>query len=181
MCPDASGPARAPILGIPATRADTVRTPDPDAVSGRRDTPEWKVCGDRHCIDPRCQKEATLAEAHERIATPRELPLDLLLHISPQEHEQLMRGRDDSLPRSAWGKCWDRAEVLCADLERAVAAYEALRTRVITTSKYVQQQKRAGFPLRGGDTWHRILDTLDIWTEDPGPLKLTTATASEAP
>lgn len=200
--PDTSGRARKPVLGKPATRADAVRTPEPDAASGRPDAPEWKVCGDRHCIDPRCHEAATIAEARERLATAMELPLDLLaparcscgqtgplvgeadgyhFHISPGEHQQLMRGPDEGLPGSAWGKCWDRAEALRGDLERAVAAYEALRTRVITTSRYVQQQKRAAFPLRGGDNRYRILDTLDVWTEDPGPLKLTTATPSEAP
>lgn len=201
--PDMSGPERMRVLGVPSTRADAVRTPHPDAASGRPDALEWKVCGDRRCIDPRCQKEATLAEARERIATAMELPLDLLapvrcscgqtgplvgeagggyhFHISPEDHEQFMRGPDEGLPGSAGGKCWDRAEALRADLERAVAAYEALRTHVITTSKYVKQQQQTGFPLGRGDNRHRILETLDVWTEDPGPLKLTSLTRSEAP
>ncbi|MFJ4031524.1 hypothetical protein [Streptomyces griseoluteus] len=94
------------------------------------------------------------------------------LHTSQNVQRQTVPGPGEGLPGSAWGKCWDRAEALLADLERAVAAYEALRTRVITTSRYFRQQRRAGFPLRGGDTRHRVLDTLDAWTEDPGPLKL---------
>jgi hypothetical protein len=99
-------------------------------------------------------------------------------HATP---EQLMRDRGgDTLASIAWGNCWDRAEALRADLERAVNAYEALRTRTVTTSKYVKQQQAAG-PLRGGDNRHRILETLAIWGEDPGPLKLATLTHSEAP
>ncbi|KQW13571.1 hypothetical protein ASD08_30880 [Streptomyces sp. Root369] len=144
-----------------------------------------------------------LAEARERIATAMELPLDLLapprcdcgqtgplvgeatngwhFHISPEDHERLTRERDDSFARTAWGKCWDRAEALRADLQRAAAAYDALRTRVITTSKYVAQQQRSSFPLRGGENRYRVLDTLAMWTEDPGPLKLASLTPDEEP
>ncbi|MCX4458512.1 hypothetical protein OOK58_42120 [Streptomyces sp. NBC_01728] len=81
---------------------------------------------------------------------------------------------------AAWGNCCERAEALRADLATAVAAYEALRVRTITTSKYVQQQQLAGFPFRGGDHRQRILDRLAVWTDDPGPLKLASVTASEA-
>ncbi|MFF0092756.1 hypothetical protein ACFYSF_22725 [Streptomyces canus] len=190
----------------PVTSADTVRT-HPDPEPGRPDAAlwegQWKVCGDRNCIDPRCRDEATVTEARERIATAMELPLDLIaptrcdcgqtgpliggadgyhFHIRPEDHERLMRDRDgDTLARSAWGKCWDRAEALRADLQRAASAYEALRTRVITTSKYVRQQKVTGFPFGGGDNRWRILDTLATWTEDPGPLKLASLTTSEEP
>ncbi|MDQ1018827.1 hypothetical protein [Streptomyces afghaniensis] len=198
-----SGRTRPPILGTSVTSTDAVRTPDPDAASRRPDAPDWKVCGDRRCIDPRCREEATLAEARERLANAMQLPLDLIapvrcdcgqtgplvgeaanghhFHISAQEYEQLVRGADEGLPGIAWGKCWDRAEALRADLERAVAAYDALRARVVTTSKYVEQQRAAGFPLRGGDNRHRILETLAIWTDDPGPLTLANLTHSEAP
>ncbi|MFI2434717.1 hypothetical protein [Streptomyces sp. NPDC018693] len=198
-----SGRTRPPVLGTGVTSTDTIRTPRPDTAPSRPDTREWKVCGDRRCIDPRCREEATLAEAREHIANAMELPLDLLapvrcdcgqtgplvgeaagghhFHISPEEHEQLMRGPDEGLPGSAWAKCWDRAEALRADLNTVVTAYEALRTRTITTSKYVKQQSNLGSPFRGGDTRNRILDTLAVWTEDPGPLKLATLTDSEAP
>ncbi|MEU6595068.1 hypothetical protein ABZ923_38725 [Streptomyces sp. NPDC046881] len=198
-----SGRARPPILGTPPTSTDAVRTPHPDAASGRPDAPEWKVCGDRHCIDPRCHEAATLAEGRERIANAMELPLDLVaparcdcgqtgplvgeanngyhFHVSPEEYRQLASGPDEGLPGSAWGKCWDRAEALRADLERAVAAYEALRTRVITTSRYVQQQQAIGSPFRGGASRKRILDTLAVWGDYPGPLKLATLTPSETP
>ncbi|MER5697878.1 hypothetical protein ACWDBO_37290 [Streptomyces mirabilis] len=81
---------------------------------------------------------------------------------------------------AACGNCWERAETLRADLATAVAAYEALRVRTITTSKYVKQRQLTGFPLRGGEHRQRILDTLAVWTDDPGPLKLATADASEA-
>ncbi|MFD7957012.1 hypothetical protein ACFV4X_26405 [Streptomyces ardesiacus] len=188
--------ARPPILGTGRTSTDTVRT-------GHPDTPEWKVCGDRRCIDPRCREEATLAEARERLATTMELPLDLIapvrcdggqtgslvgeaanghhFHISPEQHEALLAQQEDGPAKTAWGKCWDRAEALRADLDKAHAAYDALRARVITTSKYVHQQQTAGFPFRGGDHRQRILDTLAVWTEDPGPLQLTTLTPSETP
>ncbi|MFI9418020.1 hypothetical protein [Streptomyces werraensis] len=190
-----SGPARPPVLGTPTTSADTVRTPQPDAASGRPDTPEWKVCGDRRCIDPRCREEATVAEAREHIANTMELPLDLIaptrcdcgqtgplvaatagghhFHTSPEEHRQPMNGPGEDHPGAAWTKCWDRAEALRADLERAVAAYEALRTRMITAHKYVKQQQAAGSPLRGGDRRPRVLDVLAHWTEDLGPLQPT--------
>ncbi|MEU1853953.1 hypothetical protein ABZ499_33020 [Streptomyces sp. NPDC019990] len=196
-----SGRTRPSVLGTTTTSKDTVRTPRPDSTSGRPDVPEWKVCGNRRCLDPRCREGATLTEARERIANAMELPLDLIspprcdcgqtgplvgeasnghhFHLSPQQHEQFMRDRDDSPSRIAWGQCWDRAEALRADLQRAVAAYETLRARVNATSKYVQQQKRTGFPFGGGDNRWRILDNLATWTDDPGPLKLATVTDSE--
>ncbi|MDX3372615.1 hypothetical protein PV387_42840, partial [Streptomyces sp. ME02-6987-2C] len=187
----ASGRARPPVLGTGQTSTDTVRTAPPD-------TPGWKVCGDRSCIDPRCREEATPAEARERLATVMELPLDLIapihcdcgqtgplvgkavnghhFHISPEQHEALQAQQEDGLAKTAWGKCWDRAEALRTDLTKAHSAYEALRARVITTSRYVHQQQTTGFPFRGGDHRQRILDTLAVWTEDPGPLHLTTLT-----
>lgn len=192
----ASGRTRPPVLGTGHTSTDTVRTAPPD-------TPDWKVCGDRSCIDPRCREEATLAEARERLATAMELPLGLLtpihcdcgqtgplvgeaanghhFHISPEQHEALQAQQEDGLTKTAWGKCWDRAEALRADLNKAHSAYEALRARVLTTSRYVHQQQTTGFPFRGGDHRQRILDTLAVWTDDPGPLHLTTLTPSETP
>lgn len=71
------------------------------------------------------------------------------LHTSHNPQRQTVPGPRPGPARSARGTCWDRAEALRADLERAVVAYEALRTRVITTSRHVRQHKRADFPLRG--------------------------------
>ncbi|GGT45217.1 hypothetical protein [Streptomyces chromofuscus] len=102
------------------------------------------------------------------------------VYISPEEHERLMRGPDEGLVGIAWGKCWDRAEALRADLERAVDANEALRARVITTKKYVKQQQAAS-PLRGGDNRHRLLETLPSGPTTPASLNLASATAGEAP
>ncbi|MFF5968186.1 hypothetical protein ACFY64_31585 [Streptomyces collinus] len=142
----------------------------------------------------------TTADAREHIANAMELPLDLIapplcdcgqtgpligdagghhFHIRPEDHEQLRHDRADTLARVAWGNCWDRAEALRLDLERAHNAYETLRARVVTTSKYVRQQQQTGFPFGSGDNRQRILDTLAVWTEDPGPLQLTTTSTSK--
>ncbi|MBQ0997446.1 hypothetical protein [Streptomyces sp. RK62] len=95
------------------------------------------------------------------------------LHTSQNPQRQTVPGSGEGLPGSARGKCWDRAEALRADLERAVVAYEALRTRAITTSRHVRQHKRANSPPPARRRHPaRALDTLDAQTEDPGPLKL---------
>ena len=190
-----SGPARAPVVGTAVTSADTVRTPQPDAASGRPDAPEWKACGDWRCIDPRCREEATVAEAREHIANTMELPLDLIaptrcdcgqtgplvaatvggyhFHTSPEEHRQPTNDPDKALPGAARENCRDRTEALRADLERAVAAYEALRARLAIAGGYLRQQRTTGV-LHGGQTRRTILTRLAAWTEDPGPLDLST-------
>ncbi|MES4825804.1 hypothetical protein ABVB25_01085 [Streptomyces anthocyanicus] len=149
----ASERTRPPVLGTGHTSADIVRRTAPP------DTPGWKVRGDRTCIDPGCREEPVRAETRERLATAMELPLDLLapmscdcgqagplvgeatnghhFHISPEQHEALQAQQEDGLAKTAWGKCWDRAEALRADLNKAHGAYEALRARVVTTSRYV--------------------------------------------
>ncbi|MEU7323347.1 hypothetical protein ABZ682_22770 [Streptomyces griseoviridis] len=184
-----SGRVRPPVLGTARTSTDAVRTPSPDDASGRPDAAQRQPCED-----------ATVAAAREYLANATQLPLDLFspprcergltgprfgpadgqhFHLGPEDDKRLTAERDDSLARIAWGNCWDRAEGLRADLERAAGAYDALRTRVITTSAYVHQQQRDGFPFRGGDHRQRILDRLAAWTDDPGPLNLASLPLSE--
>ncbi|MFI8490123.1 hypothetical protein [Streptomyces rubrogriseus] len=102
-------------------------------------------------------------------------------HISPEQHEALQAQQEDGLAKTAWGKCWDRAEALRADLNKAHGAYEALRAASSPqagTSVYQQPGHRLAFR---GDHRQPILDTLAIWTGDPGPLHLATLTPSETP
>jgi hypothetical protein len=186
---DRSGPARTPPdsppdtgaeesgrSGPPApdtlvTGADTVRTPHPDTTSGHPgapvgirgllehvelDTTGWCISVADRVVDhaPGCQGQC-------------------------QERQEAGPPADDAPAITAWGRCWDRAEALRADLTKAAAAYEALRARVVTTGKYVRQQQEARFPLGPGDNRYRVLDTIGMWSEDPGPLHLDTL--NEAP